>query len=126
MAQSLIDKSFLLKPNEPELHILQAFLYQVRLQVDPQARAMNYSQKADASLKKAVKDDPSNPRAYFLMGCNVYYTPVMFKGGAKNAIPIFLTAKEKFSEYVADLSFMPTWGEEQNQEMINSCNDSKN
>jgi hypothetical protein len=125
-AQPNITKAFALKPNEPELHILQAFLFQVRLMVDPQGRAMNFAPKADASIKKAIAADPSNPRAYFLQGNNIYYTPPIFKGGPKNALPVFLKAREKFGEYVAGLSFMPVWGERENQAMIKACSEVKN
>lgn len=120
-AQPLIDKAFSLKPNEPELYVLQAFLYQSRLQVNPEIRGLTYSQKADASLKKAVTADPTNPRAYTLMAYNVYYTPGMFGGGAKNALPMFLRAKEKYLAFTPALPFMPHWGEPENQQMIVEC-----
>jgi hypothetical protein len=125
-AQVFTDKAVALKPEEPEIHVLQAFLYQGRLQADPQNRAFSLAQKADASIKKAMAADSSNPRAYFLQGYNVYYTPPMFKGGPKNALPVFLKAKEKFGSFTLRLSFMPDWGRQQNEEMINLCKDSKN
>lgn len=124
--QPLIDKAFQLKPGEPENHVLQAFLYQSRMQVNPEFRGMSYSQKADASLKKAAAADPGNPRAYSLMGYNLYYTPAVFGGGAKNALPLFLKAKEKFTAFVPDLPFSPVWGEAENLQMIKECNKSKN
>jgi hypothetical protein len=120
-AQPVIDKAFSLKPNGSELHVLQAFLYQSRLQVNPEIRGLTYSQEADASLKKAVAADPSNPRAYMLMAYNVYYTPGMFGGGAKNALPMFLKAREKFLAFTPELPFMPDWGEPENQQMIVAC-----
>ena len=120
-AQKFIDKSSGLKSGEPEIQILQAFLYQMRLLADPQNRALSFSQKADATLKKAVAKDPSNPRAYFLMGNNVYYTPPIFRGGPKNALPLFLKAKDKFVTYKTELLFHPQWGEKQNNEMIKAC-----
>ncbi len=125
-AQPFIDKAFLLKPGEPEIQILQAFLYQTRLQVNPQSRGLAYSQKAEASLKKAMAGDPDNPRAYFLMGCNIYYTPVMLRGGPKNALPMFIKARDKFRSYDPVLTFMPEWGEKENRGMIISCSNSKN
>jgi hypothetical protein len=124
-AQPLIDKASALTTHEPELYVLQAFLYQSRLQVNPELRGMSYAPKADALLKKAMAADPAIPRAYFLLGCNVYYTPVFFKGGAKNALPLFLQAKEKYRAYVPALPFMPTWGERENQDMIKMCKQSK-
>jgi hypothetical protein len=120
-AQPLIDKSFSLRQGEPELHVLQAFHYQVRLLADPQGRTLNFAQKADASLKKAIEADSTNPRAYFLMAHNVYYTPPMFRGGPKNALPVFLKAREKFNTYKSELAFLPSWGKDQNEEMIRVC-----
>lgn len=125
-AQTQIDKAVSLNPMETELQVLQAFLFQARIQVNPQTRGLNYSQKADAWLKKALANEPGNPRAHFLQACNVYYTPVVFKGGPRNALPLFLKAREKFKAYTPDLPFMPDWGERENQEMIKLCNSAIN
>jgi hypothetical protein len=125
-AQVLVDKSFSYKPAEAEIHVLQAFLYQVRLQIEPQGRAISFAQKAEASIKKALEADSANPRAYFLQANNVYYTPPVFKGGPKNALPVFLKAKQQFETYSKDLSFLPAWGEQQNDEMIRLCKTAKN
>lgn len=119
--QPLLDKAFKLKPGDPELHVLQAFLYQSRIQVNPELRGLTYSQKAEASLKKALAKDPGNPRAYTLMGYNVYFTPALFGGGPKNALPHFLKAQEKYGVFKALLPYYPNWGESENQKMIREC-----
>lgn len=121
-AQPLIDKAFAIRSGESELHALQAFLYQTRLQVNPEVRALNYSQKADASLKKALAASPSNPRVYMLMGYNTYYTPVLFGGGPKKALPLFIKAKEKYKAFKPELPYLPSWGAAENQQMIGECN----
>ncbi|MBN1145572.1 MAG: hypothetical protein JXA72_14175 [Bacteroidales bacterium] len=121
-AQPMIDKAFAIRPDESELHALQAFLYQIRLQVNPEVRAMNYAPKADASLKKAMAANPSNPRAYMLLGYNTYYTPVLFGGGAKKALPLFLKAREKYNVFEPELPYLPSWGASENQQMIRECN----
>jgi tetratricopeptide (TPR) repeat protein len=120
-AQPLIDRANKLKPGEPEIYVLQAFLYQSRMQVNPEMRGMSYSQKANTSLKKAVEADSSNPRAFLLMAYNTYYTPAMFGGGARNALPIFVKAKEKYLAFAPKLPFMPRWGETEDQQMITEC-----
>lgn len=120
-AQPWIDKAFKIKPNEPEIHILQAFLYQARLQVNPQLRGMTLSQKAHASLKKAAAADPGNPRAYLLMGYNTYYTPVAFGGGARKALPLFRMAKDKYQTFKAILPYYPSWGKSETLQMIVVC-----
>ncbi len=121
-AQQMIDKAMAIRPGESELLALQAFLYQSRLQVNPEVRALNYAQQADAVLKKAMAANPSNPRTYMLIGYNTYYTPVLFGGGAKKALPLFLKAREKFNAFKPELSFFPAWGASENQQMIRECN----
>jgi tetratricopeptide (TPR) repeat protein len=125
-AQLPLNKAFALKPNEPELQVLQAFLYQSRIPVSPQLRGLSYSQKADGCLKKAEAADPSNPRAVTLMAYNIYFTPVIFGGGANKALPLFIKAKGKYPAFVPALPFMPGWGERENQEMISTCKKTKN
>jgi tetratricopeptide (TPR) repeat protein len=119
--QPLLDKAFKLRPGDPELHVLQAFLYQSRIQVNPELRGLTYSQKAEGSLKKALAKDPGNPRAYTLMGYNVYFTPELFGGGPKKALPHFLKAREQYGAFKALLPYYPNWGESENQKMIRAC-----
>ena len=125
-AQLHIDKGFNLEPGEPELMVLQAFLYQSRIQVNPEMRALTYSRKADANLKQAAATDDGNPRVWSLMGYNVFHTPAVFGGGASKALPLFLKARDRFRSFKPRLPFMPVWGEPENQEMIAECNKSLN
>jgi len=85
-------------------------------------RGMSYSQKAAEILEKAVKENPENPRAQFLLGQNIYYTPKMFGGGSKNALPKFLLAKELFEKETEKSDITPRWGAKSNQRMIDACN----
>ena len=124
-AQPMIDKALSMRPGESELHALQALSYQIRLQVNPETRAFTYSQKADASLKKSVEENSDNPRAYFLLGNNLYHTPAIIGGGPKNALPLFLKARDKFNAFIPELSFLPHWGRQENQLMINECSKTK-
>jgi tetratricopeptide (TPR) repeat protein len=120
-AQPLIDKAFQLNPTEAELFVLQAFLYQSRIQINPTMRGMSYSSKADASLKKATAIDDANPRAWSLMGYNVFHTPAAFGGGPQKALPVFLKAREKFRTFKVKNAFMPDWGKPENEQMIKTC-----
>jgi hypothetical protein len=120
-AQPCIDNGFRLRPEEPELIVLQAFLYQSRIQINPEMRGMSYSIKADACLKRAAAEEDGNPRAWSLMGYNIYHTPAIFGGGAEKALPLFLKAKDKYQTFRPLLPFMPVWGEPENQQMIAEC-----
>jgi len=120
-AQIYIDTSRMRYPDLSELASMQAFLYQARIDVSPMERGLEYSLKADSEIKKAEAANPGDPRAYFLYAMNVYYTPKIFGGGPKKALPLFEKAAEKFNEFVPKMSFMPHWGKQQNLDMIAKC-----
>jgi tetratricopeptide (TPR) repeat protein len=120
-AQSLIDKAGKINPKEPEVFVLQAFLYQSRIEVNPKFRGMSYSSKAEESLKKATDTDEKNPRAWSLLGYNLFFTPALFGGGAEKALPLFEKARDKFHIFKPLMPFYPHWGEPENQHMIAEC-----
>ena len=123
-AQPLIDKAGKKNPEEPEIFVLQAFLYQSRIQVNPQLRGMSYSSKAETSLKKATAADDKNPRAWSLLGYNLFFTPSLFGGGPEKALPLFEKARDKFHTFKPLMPFYPRWGEPENQHMIAECRNS--
>jgi tetratricopeptide (TPR) repeat protein len=120
-AQPLIDKAGKKDPKEPEIFVLQAFLYQSRIQVNPQLRGMSYSSKAEASLNKATGADDKNPRAWSLLGYNLYFTPALFGGGPEKALPLFEKARDKYHTFKPLMPFYPHWGEPENLHMIAEC-----
>ncbi len=123
-AQKSIDKALELKGDKSELFTLQAFLYQGRMQVSSM-RGMTYSGKVTEILEKAILENPENPRAYFLLGQNIYYTPSMFGGGSKNALPKFQKAQELFAQKNGGNGIEPKWGEKSNLRMIDNCKSEK-
>lgn len=120
IAQKSIDKAFENKGDKSELYALQGFLYQGRIQVSA-LRGMTYSQKASEILEKALKENPKNPRALFLLGQNIYFTPKMFGGGSQNALPKFQAAKVLFDSEIGNTGILPQWGAISNKQMIESC-----
>ena len=123
-AQQFLDKGLLIYPDESELFVLQGLLYQGRLQVDPAARGKEYIVLAGEALNKAMSFNAENPRAYYLTGLNLFYTPESFGGGAKAACPYFQTAIEKFAENVPEHVLAPSWGGEENHKRFNKyCSD---
>ncbi len=120
-AQIYIDTSAMRHPDMSELASMQAFLYQARIDVSPMERGLEYSLKADAEIKKAEEVNPGDPRAYFLYGMNIYYTPKIFGGGPEKALPLFEQAAVKFNDFVPKMAFMPHWGKQQNLDMIAKC-----
>lgn len=120
LAEKNIERALTLNGDKSELFALQGFLYQGRIQVSA-TRGMTYSQKAAEILEKAVEENPENPRALFLLAQNIYYTPKMFGGGAKNALPKFQEAKVKFDNEKSQEGISPKWGAKSNLRMIETC-----
>ncbi|MBN2480539.1 MAG: hypothetical protein JXB19_02270 [Bacteroidales bacterium] len=121
LAQHEVDKAFKLNPEETELLILQSFVFQARIQVNPLARGLNYSSKAGSILQKVMEKDPGNPRAHLLLAYNTYHTPEIFGGGPVNALPMFVEARNKFKAYNPDSDIHPRWGAEEASDMISKC-----
>lgn len=100
------------KPDESENSVVEAFLYLGRIQAYPMERGLEYSLLANAAIDKAISLNPDNPRAYYLKGTTIYYTPEQFGGGKDNAMPYLLKAKEKFNQFSSPSAFWPSWGRE--------------
>ncbi|MGV3541189.1 MAG: hypothetical protein ACO1OQ_15335 [Rufibacter sp.] len=120
-AQVLLDRALKLQPKESELYVLQGYLHQARLVISPMARGMKYSGLATTALEKATQLNPHNPRAYFLLGQNVFNTPKMFGGGAEAAKPILVKAKEKYAAFKPANALMPKWGESRAVALLAKC-----
>jgi len=115
------DKALHLMPDEAEVLVLQAFVLQAKIQVNPVARGLSFSRRAEEWLKKAIDNDPSNPRAHLLTAYNIYYTPEIFGGGAANALPRFIDARNRFRSFKPDNEYAPSWGEKESVEMVELC-----
>lgn len=120
-AEAYIGKAREISPDNDEVEVLQGWIYQGRIMVDPMGRGQIYSQKAAESFGKAKNINPENPRIYFLVGQNVMYTPEMFGGGKEAACPYFKEAAEKYKSFKPESSISPDWGREYNQEIADSC-----
>jgi tetratricopeptide (TPR) repeat protein len=120
-ADAFLEKARELSPENDEIEVLQGWIYQGRIQVDPMGRGQLFSQKASESFGKAKNINPDNPRIYFLVGQNVLHTPEMFGGGEEAACPYFKKAEDKFDSFKAETPISPDWGRETNFKQLKSC-----
>lgn len=121
MADGYLEKARQLSPENSEIEVMQGWIYQGRIQVDPMGRGQQYSGKAAMSFGKAKSLNPDNPRIYFLTGQNVLHTPEMFGGGQEAACPYFQKAKEKYASFKPETPISPSWGKEYNNKLAVSC-----
>jgi hypothetical protein len=99
--------------DESELLALQGYLFQARLMIDPMNRAQVYSGRAMEAASKAKALNPANPRAYLVLGNNLYFMPEMYGGGKAAAKPQYEEAKARFAAFKPANSLVPNWGERQ-------------
>ena len=113
-AQKYLDQAKAIDPNESELYMLQGFLYPSRINVDPMNRGMLYIGDMNKSLDKALELNPDNPRVYYLRATMTFHMPEAYGGGAFKALPLYVTADEKFKIFRPKTVISPNWGKEMN------------
>jgi hypothetical protein len=109
------------KTDYDEIYVLSALYDNARIAVQPMARYKSFGDLFNQNLEKATSLQPNNPRIYYLKGNSVYFTPKMFGGGAKNAMPDFEKAETLYKNESKDDVYKPYWGEVQNQQMLEKC-----
>jgi len=125
-AQKYLDQAMVIDPNESELYMLQGFLYPSRINIDPMNRGMTYIGPMNQSLDKALDLNPNNPRVYYLRATMVHHTPEAYGGGVSKALPLYLTADEKFKIFKPKTVLSPNWGKEQNDAELKSVQETLN
>jgi len=123
-AQKYLDQAKAIDPNESELYMLQGFLYPSRINVDPMNRGMLYIGDMNKSLDKALELNPDNPRVYYLRATMTFHMPEAYGGGAAKALPLYLTADEKFKIFKPKTAISPNWGKEMNEAELKNVQES--
>ncbi len=101
-----------------ELYVLRAQIANARMGVDPQNRWQKYGKIFDDNLDKARALNADNPRIYLLKGITKFYTPKMFGGGKKAAMPYFEKATPLFAKEAKTDPEKPFWGWNTNEWFI--------
>ncbi|MEM1134448.1 MAG: hypothetical protein AAGI07_01320 [Bacteroidota bacterium] len=118
-ADDFIKKAEQLSSDNSEIYVLKALAYSSRIRVDFMVRGPQYVTKSNSYLRKASELDRNNPRAYYLLGQNVYNTPVDFGGGAKSARKLFDVAAQLFKNNTStEKTIYPHWGRESLEEIL--------
>jgi tetratricopeptide (TPR) repeat protein len=113
-AQSYIDSMANIDKDESEVLSLQAFVYMIRISVDPGARGQAFSQKSAKELQKAKALNPDNPRTLFMLAQLTYGTAQFFGSDTSEACDMNEKALQLFdtpSETEDELA--PRWGKRQ-------------
>lgn len=119
LALETVEKGEVTNPNDSELETMRGYIHMMKLVVDPATRGMMYSGMAFTSFQKAIKLNPENPRAHFLMGRMQHGAAQFMGGGNEQACGSLFKALVLFDkEDTSSNPFAPSWGKESTQEAI--------
>ena len=104
-----IDKAIAIAPTEGEFHALRASLLGMSLQFNPSAM-MTIGPDIEASMNRALKLSPGNPRVQLFAGIGTMGKPTFIGGGADKALPILRKSQELFAKGAPADSTAPQWG----------------
>ncbi|GAA4403136.1 hypothetical protein GCM10023187_18920 [Nibrella viscosa] len=120
-ADNFYRKAVAQQPDNDELMVLQAYLAQTRMTVDPQNRWQQYGGIAQTALASAQKKNPDNPRTFLLRGQSLFFTPEQFGGGKAVAKPVLQQSAEKFATFKPISSIYPNWGSDTAKYFLSQC-----
>lgn len=120
MALDAVKSGEAVSSDNSELEAMRGYVHMMRVVVDPATRGMQYSGMAFGSFQKAVKMDPKNPRAHYLLGRMKYGTAKFMGNGDGGACESFAIAKKLYDEEKEMApSLHPRWGNEMNDQALN-------
>ena len=120
-AETLLTKAEGLQPNNSEISCIKSMIATLRMLVNPQVRWQQYGATIQQELDNAKKQDPNNPRPYYLQGQNIRNTPEQFGGGCNNAKPLLEEAVKKYEAFKPESNIAPSWGKAQAQQVLATC-----
>lgn len=121
-AEGFLVKAESLAKDNDELEVVKAQYAMARVSVDPMSRWQKYGADFQSALAKAEKLNPGNPRIFYTMGLNTFYTPEGFGGGKSKAKPLFEKASGLFEKQTPATAYSPAWGKGETQYFLQQCN----
>jgi hypothetical protein len=120
-AEELLNKADALQANNSEISCVKALIATLRMLVNPQQRWQQYGAAIQMNLESAKKQDPGNPRPYYLQGQNLRNTPEQFGGGCSTAKPLLEEAMKKYATFQPASLIYPNWGKARNAQLLDEC-----
>lgn len=120
-ATDMINKADSLMPNNSEISCIKSMIASCHMMVNPMQRFMEYGPESNSNMEAAMKQDPTNPRPYYLKGQGLKYTPEQFGGGCATAKPELQTALAKYAAFKPASELSPSWGQAQVEALLKEC-----
>lgn len=120
-ANALLQVADSMQKDNSEISCVKSMIATLRMLVNPQQRYMQMAQTIEGNLQAAMKQDPNNPRPYFLKAQNLKNTPEAFGGGCHAAKEFLDTAQKKYETFKPENELAPNWGKPQLEAIIEDC-----
>jgi hypothetical protein len=120
-AEKLLNKADALQPKNSEISCVKSMIATLHMLVNPQNRWQEYGPVIQTELDNAKKQDPTNPRPYYLQGQNLRNTPEQFGGGCATAKPVLEEALKKYEAFKPASAIAPNWGKGQVEKTLATC-----
>ena len=120
-ATALIMQADSLSPNNSEISCIKSMIASCHMMVNPMQRWQQYGAESSSNMEAAMKQDPTNPRPYFLKGQGLKYTPEQFGGGCATAKPQLQIALDKYNTFKPAGELYPNWGKTFVERLIGEC-----
>jgi hypothetical protein len=125
-AEKYLAQARKLAPRNDEIPVVAALGASARMSVDPETRWQQYGTVYEENLQQAKSLRPENPRIYYLQGLSAMYTPEMYGGGKRAALPHFEKADSLFGKETEKDIRKPFWGKADNASHLAQCREAAN
>jgi hypothetical protein len=109
-ADQFLARADSLNPNNSEIYVLRSMAASMHIRLNPMTNGQKYGPMASMLLEKAMKLDPTNPRAEMQKGMTLFFTPAQWGGDPVKGKESLLKAKEMFGTFKPASSIHPSWG----------------
>ena len=125
LALEHIEKAEELEGESSEIVTLKGYAYMAKVSVNPGIRGMMLSAKVSGLFEKAVKTDPSNPRANLMYGRWKYGSAQFFGSSTETACSYMSKALALYQAEAESNTILPHWGQNQAEQMTKRCSGNK-
>ena len=120
-AEAIINRADEISPDNSEIVVIQSWVNSMKISIDPMNRGQKLGPKSGMLTERSLMLNPENPRAYFLKGSGLFYTPANYGGGKDKALPVLQTALDKFKAEKPINKIVPHWGQAVTEQLLEQC-----
>jgi hypothetical protein len=120
-AVKAIEKCKAIAPDESEVTAMEGFILMIRVTVDPASRGPQFAGLSVQYFKKALAQNPENPRPMAMLAQMQYGTAQFFGSSVTEACETAKTAIVKFEQFKSANPIAPVWGKGMAESMMLGC-----